>query len=489
MVYKPWAPRPKHFCFTRETIKQCLLDAGVPVDTKGTATYARDGAAFNLRLLYEPTAIAVPLTTSHIQHSVNCGRELGIKVTAKSGGHSYASFGFGGEDGHLMLELDSMHNVTYDAASNLATIQPGARLGHVSTVLYKQYGRAFSHGTCPGVGISGHVLHGGFGFSSHMHGLALDFVDSVTVVLANGSVVEASKTENPDLLWGIKGSGSNFGIVAEWRMSTFAAPASLTKFGVALGWNRTTAVAGLEAIETYVKNTMPRQVNFRMSDYNKGKPEIEGLYYGTPEEWRRDFQPLLDTLPKTYNVTDPQTLTWIQAVIAYSNFTQVDWVYDGPQENFYAKSLTLKGLNGTSAQDFVDYYFDVANNIVDRYWFYQLDMHGGANSQIAKISQGATSYAHRDKLYIIQFYERYENSQTYPDTSFAFLDGWVEAMKKSLPEGDWGAYANYADPRLPRDAAEKQYYGEHLPRLQELKANYDPTEVFYYTQGVSPAVE
>jgi FAD/FMN-containing dehydrogenase len=136
---------------TRATIDKCLTDAGVPVDAKGTPDYERDVAPFNIRIPFTPVAIAVPQTIAHIQKSVQCGKKLGIKVSAKSGGHSYANFGFGGEDGHLVVELDRMYNVTLDKRTNIATVQPGARLGHVATVLYEEYNRAIAHGTCPGL--------------------------------------------------------------------------------------------------------------------------------------------------------------------------------------------------------------------------------------------------------------------------------------------------------------------------------------------------
>lgn len=149
--------------------------------------------------------------------------------------------------------------------------------------------------------------------------------------------------------------------------------------------------------------------------------------------------------------------------------------------------MALKGLNGTSAQNFVDYYFDVANNVVDRFWFFQLDIHGGATSHIAAVPEDATAYAHRDKLYLVQLYDRYENNETYPDASFAFLDGWAETITEPLPASDWGAYANYADSRLDRDTATKLYYAEHLPKLQKLKAQYDPKDLFYYPQAIKAA--
>lgn len=134
---------------TRALIDKCLTDSGVPVDVPGTADYKRDVAPFNIRLPYTPTAISVPQTIEHIQKSVQCGKKLGIKVSAKSGGHSYASFGFGGEDGHLVVQLDRMYNVTVDKRTKIATVQPGARLGHVASVLSEEYGRAIAHGTCP----------------------------------------------------------------------------------------------------------------------------------------------------------------------------------------------------------------------------------------------------------------------------------------------------------------------------------------------------
>ena len=134
---------------TRADIEQCLIAAGVPIDVKGSVDWTRDAAPFNIRVPYTPVAISVPLTTEHIQKSVVCGKQLGIKVTAKSGGHSYASLGLGGEDGHLVVQLDRMYNVSL-AEGNIAVVQPGTRLGHLATELFEKHGRAIAHGTCPG---------------------------------------------------------------------------------------------------------------------------------------------------------------------------------------------------------------------------------------------------------------------------------------------------------------------------------------------------
>ena len=134
----------------RAALDDCLAKAEVPVDAVGSDEWELDVSSFNERVKYTPIAIAVPTTTEHIQSAVSCGAETGVKVTPKTGGHSYASLGLGGEDGHLIIQLDRMYEVKVDAETNIATVQAGSRLGHVASELYAQGGRAISHGTCPG---------------------------------------------------------------------------------------------------------------------------------------------------------------------------------------------------------------------------------------------------------------------------------------------------------------------------------------------------
>jgi FAD/FMN-containing dehydrogenase len=134
----------------RALLADCLDDASVPTDEEDTKTWDGDALPFNNRLPYTPVAIAVPTTVAQIQAAVSCAAKAGVKTTPKSGGHSYASLGLGGEDGHLVIELDRMYDVTLDTDTHVATVQSGARLGHIATELYDQGKRAFSHGTCPG---------------------------------------------------------------------------------------------------------------------------------------------------------------------------------------------------------------------------------------------------------------------------------------------------------------------------------------------------
>ena len=216
----------------------------------------------------------------------------------------------------------------------------------------------------------------------------------VTVVLADGSVVEASEKENADLFWAIRGAGSNFGIVASWKLRTFPAPETLTWFSVKLNWTAETALAGLEGLEKYARSTMPSNLNFRVSDYDRGSPNIEALYYGTDAEARNAIAPLLKEAAPKAVITESYTVNWLEAVHHYSFFDTIDWTEPSPvsrlsstrcfctikpltnlqREIFYAKSVTLKGLSGASAKAFVDYWWKEGMKMTSRNWWFQLDV-------------------------------------------------------------------------------------------------------------------
>ncbi len=132
-----------------EKVVQCLTMSTVPQALPGTPEFAKFSSPHNLRLQFTPVAIAVPRTVSHVQAAVACGRNHGVKVNARSGGHSYASHGIGGEDGHLIVDLRRLNQVVVDTDTNIATVGPGAKLGNMAIQLDVQGKRSIPHGLCP----------------------------------------------------------------------------------------------------------------------------------------------------------------------------------------------------------------------------------------------------------------------------------------------------------------------------------------------------
>ncbi|KAL0932768.1 glucooligosaccharide oxidase [Colletotrichum truncatum] len=472
----------------KSTIDDCLAAAGVPYNKKGSSQWDVDGSPFNIRIPFTPISIAVPLTTEHIQAAVKCGRDNGVKVTPKCGGHSYANFGFGGEDGHLMLELDHMYNVTLNNATGIATVQAGARLGHVASELYKQGSKAISHGTCPGqqsVGSAGHVLHGGYGMSSHTKGLALDWLIGAKVVLANSTVVTASEVENPSLFWALKGAGSSLGVVTEFYFKTFDAPKQATNFLAMLQWDAKKSVDYFKVLQDWAENEMPRELNMRLF-ITPRFTNLEGMFYGDKPGLQAVLDPLLSKLGG--RLATSQTTDWLTNLQHFGNGLALDQkdTYK-KQENFHSSSLYTDKLSTAQIQSFVSYWYSIGKPL-KRDWYVQIDFHGGKNSAITEVPTNSSSYAHRNKLLLYQFYDRVDLSAIYPKDGFQFLENFISNTTIDMEAEEHGMYFNYPDPNMDQDKAQMRYWGDNLARLREVKAAVDPTEVFYFPQSVRPAI-
>jgi len=464
-------------------LSQCLSASSVPTSAPGTTDWKLDAAPYNLRLNFTPVAITVATTTEHVQHAVACAAKLGIRANAKCGGHSYGSFGLGGEDGHLTIELDRMNDVKLDTTTGIARVQGGARLGHVASELWTQGKRAFSHGTCPGVGVGGHALHGGYGVSSHTKGLALDWMIGATVVLANSTVVECSETENPDLFWAIRGAGASMGVVTEFRFKTFEPPEALTVFVAALRWGtEERALAGMKAVQEFALD-MPAELNMRLF-MTPRFINLEGLYYGTKEEMQAVLAPLIAKTNATVQLQ--QQGGWLDQVKHFGGGLALDQghPYDY-HETFNSASLYTNALNDTQLGDFVNYWFKYAKSN-KRDWYVHIDIHGGKNSAVAKPDPSQFSYAHRDFLFMYLFYDRVDRG-VFPATGFGHIQNFVSNITQTMPESAWGRYINYPDPSLDQKTAQENYWGPNLAKLQAIKKAVDPTDLFHYPQGIVPA--
>jgi FAD/FMN-containing dehydrogenase len=160
--------------------------------------------------------------------------------------------------------------------------------------------------------------------ASHTHGLALERVESMTVVLANASVVECSHDDHPDLFWAMLGAGSNFGIATSYKFKTFEAPENATWFSAELQWNQSTSLLGLEAIEHYVKNDMPAELNMRLAVSSFSGCSIEGVYYGNSTELEDALEPLLNKTGGS--ISTAETTGWIEMLEHYA-YTELNITY------------------------------------------------------------------------------------------------------------------------------------------------------------------
>lgn len=178
---------------------------------------ARRGAVWNAFTPPRfPDRIVVADSEDDVVRAVRAGRAEGMRIGVRSGGHSWA--GNHVRDGGLLLDLSRLDAVAIDAEAMTASVQPGVKGDRLVAALAAQ-DRFFPAGHCPGVGLGGYLLQGGYGWNGRVHGPACMSVEAVDVVTAAGELVRADATQHSDLLWAARGAGPGFfGVVTRFHL-------------------------------------------------------------------------------------------------------------------------------------------------------------------------------------------------------------------------------------------------------------------------------
>ncbi|GLA18506.1 hypothetical protein AnigIFM62618_006155 [Aspergillus niger] len=466
------------------TLRQCLLTAvqndPTLVAVDGDLLYQTLAVqVYNLNWPVTPAAVAFPKSTQQVASIVNCAASLGYKVQAKSGGHSYGNYGLGGTNGAISINLKNMKSFSMNYTNYQATVGAGMLNGELDEYLHNAGGRAVAHGTSPQIGVGGHATIGGLGPSARQYGMELDHVLEAEVVLANGTVVRASSTQNSDLLFAIKGAGASFGVVTEFVFRTEPEPGSAVQYTFTFGLGSTSARADLfKKWQSFISQPDLTRKFASICTLLDHVLVISGTFFGTKEEY--DALGLEDQFPGHTNSTVIVFTDWLGLVAQWAEQSILD-LTGGIPADFYARclSFTEKTLIPSNGVDQLFEYLDSADTGA-LLWFVIFDLEGGA---INDVPMDATGYAHRDTLFWLQSYAITLGSVS--ETTYDFLDSVNEIIRNNTPGLGNGVYPGYVDPRLQN--AREAYWGSNLPRLMQIKSLYDPTDLFHNPQGVLPA--
>jgi hypothetical protein len=288
------------------------------------------------------------------------------------------------------------------------------------------------------VGVGGHALLGGYGFASRNHGLLTDSMVEATVVLANSTVVTASATENPDLLWALRGAGSSFGIVTSYKFQTFEAPEQNLVFSYNVPLNGDSFVQALSALQNYSMNYQPKEMNIRFTARST-TTQLLGVYYGSKEDYDVAIKPLMDIFPTTKKPVFNQT-SWIGGLTEHA-FQGMDVPYNFVSNStFFAKSLMSQEVTDDAWDAFKAFYNEQAVDHT-RNWFVEVDAHGGSSSAITEMALDETSYAQRKAVLKWQFYDRMYGAQAndpWPKGGVSWLNNWVKTLTSNLDSSTYG---------------------------------------------------
>ena len=370
--------------------------------------------------------------------------------------------------------------LSYDESDQTAHIGPANGLKDVNDFLL-EYKRFASHGDAPQVGVGGHYTIGGLGRVSRQFGAACDNIIDAEVVLANGSIIKASKDENEDMFFAIRGAGASFGIVTDFHIKTHPAPGQ----AIAYTYNVTIGSASLQAdaFKAWQKlvsdPALSRKISTQFIVFPFGSV-ITGFFYGTEKEFSalnlESALPGLDSKGISVDVVDA-------AVAVTHDISELGLKLFGDlPAHFYSKSLsfTNQTLMSDDAIDEMFKYltaFDLSR--LSTPYFVIFDLEAGA---INDVPTSSAAYAFRDSIYFLQSYA-IDLLGFFPDQGTKFLDGLNEVV---LDHDDkvFGSYPGYVDPYL--EDAQKQYWRGNYERLQEIKKVRDPNEVFRNPQSVKP---
>ncbi|KAI3336303.1 Glucooligosaccharide oxidase [Xylariaceae sp. AK1471] len=429
---------------------------------------------YNLDIPVAPIAVTRPQTAQDVSGFVKCAATSNVKVQPKSGGHSYANYGLGGEDGALVIDLMNMKDFSMDTNTWQATIGGGTKLSDLTQKLHDNGKRAISHGTCPGVGIGGHATIGGLGPSSRMWGSCLDHVMEVEVVTADGSIKRASETENGDLFFALKGAGAGFGIVTEFVMKTHPEPGSVIQYSYSLTFGKhVDMVPVFKQWQDLVSDpNLDRRFGTEFVAHELGVI-ITATFYGTEDEWNASGIPKRIPTGKLSVVVDD----WL-AVLTQQASDAALYLSD-IHSAFTARSLAFRAdetLSEDAITKMMKYLDDTDHGTL--LWFLIFDATGGA---INDIPMNATAYSHRDKVMFCQGYGI--GIPVLSQKTKDFMNGVINTIQNSITQS-LTTYPGYVDPALANP--QQSYWGPNLRILESIKTTYDPNDLFHNPQSVRP---
>jgi FAD/FMN-containing dehydrogenase len=451
----------------------------------GQRAYPAARELFNPRLAIAPRAIAFCESSADIAAVIAFARANGWPIAARSGRHSFA--GYSNTTG-IVADVSRLRHVLYDPATQTVRIGAGANNQDVYERLVLAHGVTIPAGTCPTVGLGGLTLGGGFGRLMRKAGLLIDSLRAATLVLANGALVHATPSSASDLFWACQGGGGgNFGIVSEFIFAVQPTP-PVTTFGLSFDWAR--APQALDAWQRTVPQ-LPPDVSYSTfrairspaaAGGFKLAATVGGHFFGDQATLRALLAPLIAAGPlRTTINTVPYAVAALPDGCTRATSGLVSC--SAPKHPNYQRS------------DFVDAALPAAG-IAEL--LSQIELWPGGpgadeggvqiealgNCQVNRVAPAATAFVHRDSLMHI-VYLNFWGAQDTPAVADANI-AWARQIYAAMrPYVSGFAYQNYIDAGLAdwRHA----YYGVNYPRLQQVKARYDPHDLFRFAQGIRPA--
>jgi FAD/FMN-containing dehydrogenase len=450
-----------------------LLDGALI--TRDDDAFAEATTIWNGMIKRRPSLVVQAASRHDVARVVDFVRQEELELSIKGGGHNIAGLAL--SDGGVMLDMSRLHRVEVDPDARLARVDPGCNLGDVDRAT-QAHGLAATLGFVSLTGVAGLTVGGGFGYLSRRFGWTTDDLEEVEVVTAAGQFRRASRTENEDLFWAIRGGGGNFGVVTEFVFRLH--PIGPQVMAGAMAWPASDAERVIEAFRRTAE-TAPRELTLVLARRNAPPaPWLAESAHGTPivlllavhsgdlDQAAEDLSPIKSVGRPLADLIQPKEYVAQQSML---DATQPNGMY------YYWKSEFVPGLSDDLLRAY-NGQFEGLKAPANQAVLFQVD---GALNEHAE-DDGAVG--NRDAAYAFVM-----QSMWSPDADADVGDSnreWVRRGWQAIkPFSTGGNYVNFqtAD---EADERTQQSYRANYRRLEQVKAKYDPHNLFRVNRNIRP---
>ena len=443
-----------------------------PVLAPGDAGYEDSRTVWNAMIDRRPAMVVRCLGNADVIECVRFAREHELLLCIKCGGHNIA--GLAVADGAIMLDLSLMRGVWVDPERRVAHAQAGCLLGEVDRET-QVHGLATVLGFISLTGITGLTLGGGIGYLTRRWGWTADNVLAMDIVTAEGRLVRASDEENADLFWGLRGGGGNFGVVTGIDYQLHLVGPEIV--GGAVAWPASEAPGVLELYRTLAAQAPPEltlvvflrpapPAPWLPKDWH-GKPIVGFLacHTGNPDDGELAVAPI-----KSFG--EP-----IGDVLTRRTYVQMQSLLDATQpkgRRYYWKSEYLPRIESALCEELIEH----AARMQSPYSAVTLFQVEGA---LNTLDDGHSPVGNRDARHLLIINASWDR----PDDDAANIEWARRAWSDMRRFSTGGTYVNFL---TEDEGAERTQaaLGAALPRLAEIKARWDPHNVFRTNRNVAP---
>jgi hypothetical protein len=456
------------------------LSAKLRANLRGTLIERTDPDYDDARKLYNgmidkrPSLIARCVDAADVITAVDFGRDNDLRIAIRGGGHNGP--GLASVDDGLVVDLSTMRGVRVDPLARTVRVAAGCTQGDVDHATHP-FGLAMPAGIISTTGIAGLTLSGGHGYLSRKYGLTIDNLLEADVVLADGRFVTASKDQNADLFWALRGGGGNFGVVTSFK---FALHPVSTVFAGPIAWDQKHARTIMQRYREFLPaapedlgiflglKTVLSSAPFPQELWGKRICLLMCCYNGPEDKAKTALAPLLDSLPAPW-------FNWM----ATMPYPAVQSMFDGlyPKDmQWYWRGDFVKTLPDAA----IDAHLEQAARTPSELSLMHLYPIDGA---VHRVASGETAWNCRNATWSMVIAGIDPNPQ-----NAGPITRWTKAYWEAVHPFDLGgAYPNFMMDD-EGDARLQATYGDNYPRLALVKNKYDPTNLFRVNQNIRPSV-